>query len=265
MLKTLTLFCFALATITSYAQQTQTPITGIDSIQLGDSINRINAYGFPFIAVTKYFFSDTLIAEIKAEKRKGYDYRYFDLRSDSGKTFCPDVSVFITNSFSFNEIPHSKIATLALTYFKNELIEIRIIDSPNRIKHNYTYGIKHYGKSFVYKLNEYTIHSQKRNLGVNPTDKIPPLKDYSNFPIDTIAKELKERNEIETIYWENGNNSFAYNVCSEPFTFWDNKIKPNRNCAHCGCAEEAIIIKNDKAYKAMTDCSINIIKQFWID
>jgi hypothetical protein len=143
--------------------------------------------------------------------------------------------------------------------------EIRIIDSSNRIKNNYIYGIKNYGKRFVYKLNEYTIHSQKRNLDVNPTDKIPPLEDYRNFPIATIAKELKERNDIETIYWKNGNNSFSYNVCSEPFTFWDNKITPNRNCAYCGCAEEAIIIKNDKAYKAMTDCSTNTIKQLWLD
>jgi hypothetical protein len=115
MLKTLTLFCFALVTITCYAQKTQIPITGIDAIKLGDSINRVNSYGFQFTAVSKFRLSDSIIAKLKVEKMKIYEY------TDSGRTFCPDVSVFITNKFNFNQMQHSKTATLALTYFKKAL------------------------------------------------------------------------------------------------------------------------------------------------
>ncbi len=128
MLKILALFYFALATITNYAQKTKTPITGIDAIKLGDSINRVNTYGFPFKVVTKYHFSDSFIAKLKGREIGSYDYR-----TDSGKTFCPNVSVVITNSFNINQLHHSKTATLALTYFKNVLIDIRIIDSAKRI------------------------------------------------------------------------------------------------------------------------------------
>jgi hypothetical protein len=62
----------------------------------------------------------------------------------------------------------------------------------------------------------------------------------------------------------NGNYSFAYNYCSYPYNFWVEKHLPNTkiNCAYCGCEEEAITIRNDKAYKAMTDCSDKTLKQF---
>jgi hypothetical protein len=154
MLKILTLFCFALATVTCYAQKTKTPITGIDAIKLGDSINHIDAYGFPFVAVTKYRVSDTSSKHdrpkkilTKDELRKiEYDVEF--KTSDSGRTFCPDVSVFISSTFSFNQIQHSKTATLALTYFKNKLIDIRIIDSIKHIRANFMYSLKKYGKGF---------------------------------------------------------------------------------------------------------------------
>jgi hypothetical protein len=254
MLKTLTLFCITLVTITCYAQKTQTPIKGIDAIKLGDSISRVNNYGFPFIAVTKYRLSDSIIAKLKVEKMKIYEY------TDSGRTFCPDVSVFITNNFNFNQIQHSKSATLALTYFKNMLIEIRIIDSSKYIRSNYMYGLKKYGKGFAKQLDSYTLHSQAYNRAVNPNDKTPPPRDLSKVPMATIAKELSERHYIETIYWVNSDYSFSFNQCSEPYIFWVEKHLPSRY-NQCGCAEEAIIIKNDKAYKAMKDCSDTTLMQ----
>jgi hypothetical protein len=109
-------------------------------------------------------------------------------------------------------------------------------------------------------LDGYTLHDQARNQAVNPSDKIPPLKDYRNFPIATIAKELNERNDIETIYWLNGNYSFSYNTCSQPYKFWIEKHTPNYRYGQ-GCAEAALIIRNNKAYKAMTDCSDATLKQ----
>jgi hypothetical protein len=244
MLKTLTLFFCALATITSYAQQTQTPIKGIDGIKLGDSINRVTTYGFPFTAVAKYRLSDTLIAKIKDEKRRGYD-----LWTDGGKTFCPDVSVFNTNNFNINQIQHSKKASLVLTYFKNVLIEIRIMDSTKRIRDNYSFGIKRYGKSFYKQMDGFT-RLEGRYPGNNK-----PTEDFTKTPIATIANQLSYNAHIETLYWKNGNNSFSYNQCSAPYKFWIERYFLSDECGWCGCAEAAIIIRNDKAYEAMTDCS----------
>jgi hypothetical protein len=256
MFKTLTLFCFALATLTCYAQKTQTPITGIDAIKLGDSISRVNKYGFPFIAVTKYRLSDSIIAKLKVEKMKIYEY------SDSGRTFCPDVSVFITNNFNINQIQHSKTATLALTYFKNVLIEIRIIDSAKRIRANYIYGLKKYGKGFAEEWDGYTTRQIASNRDINPNAKMPPPPNLSKVPIDSIAKDLSETHRIESIYWVNGNYSFSYNTCSQPLDYWTEKFVHHQDHhAADTCAEEAIIIKNDKAYKAMTACSDKALKQ----
>jgi hypothetical protein len=264
MLKSFTMFCFVLATITCYAQQTKTSITGIDAIKLGDSINRVNSYGFKFRALAKYQLSDSIhtstIYEPKEtlptylSKHNSKDGNH--INSDSGKTFCPDVSVFITNNFTINQIQHSKTATLALTYFKNMLIEIRIIDSTKRIRANYSYGIKQYGKRFAKQMDGYTLLE-----GRYPTNKIPTPEDFTKTPIATIAKQLSDNAHIETVYWKNGNHSFSFNQCSYPDKFWAEKLFLNNECSWCGCAEAAIIIKNDKSYKAMTDCSDATLKQ----
>jgi hypothetical protein len=252
MLRTLTLFCFLLATITCYAQKTQTPITGIDAIKLGDSINRVNSYGFQFTAVSKFRLSDSIIAKLKVEKMKIYEY------TDSGRTFCPDVSVFITNKFNFNQMQHSKTATLALTYFKNVLIEIRIIDSAKRIRANYIYGLRKYGKGFEKEWNGYITRQIARGKALYPNAKMPPPPNLSKVPIATIAKDLSETHSIECIYWVNGDYSFSYNTCSRPLYYWSEKSIPHHGETY---AEEAIIIKNDKAYEAMIDCSDKALKQ----
>ncbi len=264
MLKTLVLFCFAFATITCYSQQTQTPITGIDGIQLGDSISRVNNYGFPFRALAKYHLSDSIHTDniyVPKETLPTYLSKHNSknvnhINSDSGKTFCQDVSAFITNNFNINQIQHSKTATLALTYFKNVLIEIRIIDSTKRIRANYIYGLKKYGKGFANQMDGYTLLE-----GRYPNHKIPTPEDFTKIPIATIAKHLSDNAHIETVYWENGNHSFSFNQCSYPDKFWAEKLFLNDECSWCGCAEAAIIIKNDKAYKAMTDCSDATLKQ----
>lgn len=270
MLKTLALFCFTLATAICYAQKTKIPITGIDAIKLGDSINHIDAYGFPFVAVTKFHVSDSFRISAEWEPKnllsinelKDNPTRIMQIKIDSGKTFCPDVSVFITNNFNINQLIHSKTATLALTYFKNLLIEIRIIDSPKHIKANYMYGLKKYGKGFVEQMDGYTLHDQARSRAVNPNAKMPPPRDLSKVPIATIAKKLSESFHTESIYWVNGNYSFAYKYCSEPYQFWVEKRLPNTQYGTCcGCAEHALIIRNDKAYKAMTDCSDQTLKE----
>jgi hypothetical protein len=166
------------------------------------------------------------------------------------------VSIFITNNFNINQIQHSKKATLVLTYFKNVLIEIRIIDSTKRIRANYSYGIKLYGKRFVKKMDGYTSLQ-----GRYPSNKISTPEDFTKAPIAIIAKQLSYNAHIETVYWKNGNNSFSYNQCPEPYKFWIERYFLSDECGWCGCAEAAIIIKNDKAYEAMTDCSDKALKE----
>lgn len=267
MLKPLALLCLLIATITCYAQQTPTPITGIDAIKLGDSINRINAYGFPFKAITKYRLSDSVNIGnafnpkelLLANKAKAAETRTEDIYADSGKTFCPDVAVFITNSFTIKQIPHSKTATLALTYYKNVLIEIRMIDSAQYIKDSYSYGVSRYGKGFGKTFNAAKSYLEDRENATHPSWKIQtPKVDLSKIPIAAICKQLSDDNFLESIYWANGNNSFSYNYCSAPLRFWANKFLPTQGW---GCVEGVIIIKNDKAYKAMTDCSDKALKR----
>ncbi len=257
MLKTLALFCFVMATITCYAQKTKTPIIGIDAIKLGDTISRLNNYGFPFIAIAKYRLSDSI--KLKAREMGIPNW------SDSGRTFCPDVSVFITNNFNFNQIQNSKTATLALTYFKNKLIEIRIIDSAKRIRANYIYGLRKYGKGFAKEWDGYTEREIAKSRDINPNAKMLPPPNLSKVPMATIAKDLIETHRIERIYWVNGNYSFSYNTCSEPLYYWSEKfIHHQENHIVDTCAEEVIIIKNDKAYEAMTDCSDKALTQLRI-
>jgi len=263
MLKTLTLFCFALAATTCYAQKTQTPIKGIDAIKLGDSINRVTTYGFPFRALAKYQLSDSIhIDNIYHPKEtlptyllKHNSKNVNHINSDSGKTFCPDVSVFITNNFNINQIQHSKKASLVLTYFKNVLIEIRIIDSTKRIRDNYIYGLKKYGKRFAKQMDGFT-RLEGRYPGNNK-----PTEDFTKTPIATIANQFSYNAHIETVYWKNGNYSFSYNQCSEPYKFWIEKYLLSKECDWCGCVEAAIIIRNDKAYEAMTACSDEALQQ----
>lgn len=267
MLKTLTLFCFALATIICYAQKTETPITGIDSIKLGDSINRVNSYGFSFISIAKYRLSDSVYLgyvftpkqPLIANKAKAAETSTENIYVDSGKTFCQDVAVFITNSFAFKQLKHSTKATLALTYYKNSLIEIRVIDSAHYIKDNYSYGIIRYGKNFGKTFNAVKSHLEVRENDTHPGWKTEtPKVDISKTAIATICKQLSDDNFLESIFWQNDNNSFSYNYCSAPLRFWANKFLPTLGW---GCVEGVMIIKNEKAYKAMTDCSDKTIRR----
>lgn len=271
MRKIITLFCFAFAIFTCLAQKTKTFITGIDAIRLGDSINRVNTYGFPFIAVKKFNVSDSFQTSsawepknlISLNELKEESTSIRSILIDSGKTFCPDVSIFITNNFNINQIQHSKTAIMALTYFKKILIEIRIIDSAKYIRTNYSYGLKKYGKGFAEQLDGYILHDQARSRATNPNAKMLPPKNWSKVPIATIAKELSEHYHLESIYWVNGNYSFAFNYCSYPYNFWVEKHLPKTqiSCSYCGCEEEAITIKNIKAYEAMKNCSDKTLKQ----
>ncbi len=267
MLKTLTLLCVAFATITCYAQQTKTPITGIGAVKLGDSINSVNNYGLQFTAVAKYSLSDSvnilnafnpkqLLLTDKAQAAKTKpEYIY----ADSGKTFCPDVAVFINNKFTIKQLKHSATATLALTYYKKVLIEIRIIDSAQYIQDSYSYGIIRYGKAFGKTFHPAKAHLEIRENDTHPSWKTQtPKVDLSKIAITTICKQLSDDNFLESIYWVNGNNSFSYNYCSAPLNFWANKFLPTHGW---GCVEGVIIIKNDKAYKAMTACSDKALKQ----
>ncbi len=265
MLKTLTLFCFAFATAICNAQQTQTPIIGIDAIKLGDSISRVNNYGFPFKAISKFRLSDSVYLgnafnpkqPLLANKAKAAETRIEDIYLDSGKTFCPDVAVFITNSFAFKQLKHSAKATLALTYYKNTLIEIRIIDSAQYIKANYSYGISRYGKNFGKTFNAAKKYLEDRENATHPGWKTEtPKVDISKTAIETICKQLSDDNFLESIFWQNGNNSFSYNYCSAPLRFWANKFLPTQGW---GCVEGVMIFQNEKAYKAMTDCSVKTI------
>ena len=267
MLKTLILFCSALATITCYAQKTQTPITGIDAIKLGDPISRVNNYGFPFIAVAKYRLSDSVYLgnaftpkqPLLANKAKAAETRTKDIYVDSGKTFCPDVAVFITNSFALKQLKHSATATLALTYYKNKLIEIRIIDSAQYIKAKYSYGIGRYGRNFEKTFNAAKSYLANRENATHPSWKTEtPKVNISKKTIDSICKQLSGDNFLESIFWQNGDNSFSYNYCSAPLRFWANKFLPTQGW---GCVEGVIIIKNEKAYKDMTDCSDTTIRR----
>lgn len=271
MSKALTLLYVLLATITCYAQQTKTPITGIDAIKLGDSINRITTYGFQFTAVAKYRLSDSVNVGnafnpkqlLLADKAKAAEARTEDIYADSGKTFCPDVAVFITKGFTLKQLKHSSIATLALTYYKNVLIEIRIIDSARYIRERYSYGINRYGKAFGKTFNAVKSYLENRENATHPSWKIQaPKVDLSKTAIAAICKQLSDDNFLESIYWVNGNNSFSYNYCSEPLRFWANKFLRSGEQGHSwGCEEGVIIIKNDKAYKAMTACSDTTLKQ----
>ncbi|WP_439506206.1 hypothetical protein [Sediminibacterium sp.] len=253
MFKKLTLFCFAFATMTCYAQKTKIPITGIDAIKLGESISKVNNYGFPFIAVTKFHLSDSVYLgnafnpkqPLFVNKAKAAETRIEDIYVDSGKTFCPDVAVFITNSFVFKQLKHSITATLALTYYKNVLIEIRIIDSAQYIKDNYSFGIGRYGTNFSKTFNAAKSYLAERENATHPSWK-------TKTAIATIGKQLSDDNFLESIFWQNSNNSFSYNYCSAPLRFWANKFLPTHGW---GCVEGVMIIKNEKAYKAMTDCS----------
>jgi hypothetical protein len=261
MLRTLTLFCFALATITCYAQQTKTPITGIDAIKLGDSINRVNSYGFQFTAVSKFRLSDSVKLDGRFEPKKllltdvskAPETRIEDIYADSGKTFCPDVAVFITNSFTIKQLKHSATATLALTYYKNALIEIRMIDSARYIKDNYSYGVSSFGKDFGKTFNAAKGYLENRENATHPSWKTQtPKVNLSKTAIAAICKQLSDDNFLESIYWINGNNAFSYNYCSAPLNFWGNKFLRTQGW---GCVEGVIVIKNEKAYKAMTACS----------
>lgn len=267
MSKTLILFCFAIAVINCNAQQTQTPILGIDAIKLGDSISRVNNYGFTFKAIEKFRLSDSVYLgnafspkkPLLANKAKAAETKIEDIYVDSGKTFCPDVAVFITNSFAFKQLKHSTKATLALTYYKNTLIEIRIIDSAQYIKAEYSYGISRYGKNFGRTFDPAKKYLEDRENATHPSWKIEtPKVDFSKTSIDNICKQLSDDNFLESIFWQNGNNSFSYNYCSAPLRFWANKFLPTQGW---GCKEGVIIIKNEKAYKAMTDCSDKTITQ----
>lgn len=266
MSKTVLLFCFALAVINCNAQQTKTPIIGIDAIKLGDSISRVNNYGFPFTAVAKYRLSDSVNVDnpfpkklLLTDKAKAAETRIEDIYLDSGKTFCPDVAVFITNSFAFKQLKHSATATLALTYYKNTLIEIRIIDSAQYIKAEYSYGISRYGKNFGKTFDAVKSYLEDRENATHPgwkTEK--PKVDISKTDIATICKQLSDDNFLESIFWQNDNKSFSYNYCSAPLRFWGNKFLPTSGW---GCKEGVMIIKNEKAYKAMTDCSDKTISR----
>lgn len=267
MSKTLILFCFTLAVINCTAQQTQTPIIGIDAIKIGDSISLVNNYGFPFTAIAKNHLSDSIYLgsafstkqPLLANKAKAAQTRIEDIYIDSGKTFCPDVAVFITNSFAFKQLKHSAKATLALTYYKNTLIEIRIIDSAQYIKDNYSFGISRYGTNFGKTFNAAKGHIEERENATHPGWKTKtPKVDISKTAIATICKQLSDDNFLESIFWQNDNNSFSYNYCSSPLRFWANKFKPTHGW---GCVEGVMIIKNEKAYKAMTDCSDKTISQ----
>jgi hypothetical protein len=267
MSKTLILFCFAIAVINCNAQQTQTPIIGIDAIKLGDPISIVNNYGFPFKAIAKYRFSDSVYIgsafapkqTLLGNKAKAAETKTEYIYVDSGKTFCADVAVFITNSFAFKQLKHSTKATLALTYFKNTLIEIRIIDSAQYIKAEYSYGISRYGTNFGKTFNAAKGHIEARENATHPGWKTEtPKVDISKTAIATISKQLSDDNFLESIFWQNNNNSFSYNYCSAPLRFWANKFKPTHGW---GCAEGVMIIKNEEAYKAMTDCSDKTIIQ----
>ena len=266
MSKTLILFCFALAVINCNAQQTKTPIIGIDAIKLGDSISIVNNYGFPFMAIAKYRLSDSVYLgnaftpkqPLLANIAKAAETRTEDIYVDSGKTFCPDVAVFITNSFAFKQLKHSASATLALTYYKNTLIEIRIIDSAQYIKAKYSYGIGRYGTNFGKTYNAAKSYLEERENATHPSWKTEtPKVNISKTAIAAICKQLSNDNFLESIFWQNGNNSFSYNYCSAPLRFWANKFLPTHGW---GCVEGVMIIKNEKAYKAMTDCSDKTIR-----
>jgi len=267
MFKPLSLFCLALVTITSYAQQTKAPITDINAIKLGDSINRITTYGFQFTAVAKYRLSDSVNVGnafnpkqlLLADKAKAAETRIEDIYVDSGKTFCPDVAIFITNSFTIKQLKHSATATLALTYYKNALIEIRIIDSAKYIKDSYSYGVSRYGKAFGKTFNAVKSYLEGRENATHPGWKTQaPKVNLSKTAITAICKQLSDDNFLESIYWVNGNNSFSYNYCSAPLKFWANKFLPTHGW---GCVEGVIIIKNEEAYKALTACSDETLKQ----
>lgn len=266
MSKTLILFCFAIAVINCNAQQIKTPIIGIDAIKIGDPISIVNNYGFPFTAIAKYSLSDSVHLghalnpkqPLLADKAKSAKTRIEDIYVDSGKTFCPDVAVFISKSFGFKQLKHSAKATLALTYYKNTLIEIRIIDSAQYVKDNYSYGISRYGTNFGKTFNAVKSHIEDRENATHPgwkTEK--PKVDISKTAIATICKQLSDDNFLESIFWQNDNNSFSYNYCSAPLRFWANKFLPTSGW---GCVEGVMIIKNEKAYKAMTDCSDKTIR-----
>jgi hypothetical protein len=266
MLKNLAFLYLLLASLTSYAQQTKAPITGIDAIKIGDSINRINTYGFQFTAVAKYRLSDFVNVDnpfpkqlLLTDKAKAAETSTEYIYADSGKTFCPDVAVFITNSFTIKQLKHSATATLALTYYKNALIEIRIIDSAQYIKDSYSYGVSRYGKDFGKTFNAAKSYLEDRENATHPSWKTQtPKIDLRKIPIAAICKQLSNDNFLESIYWVNGNNAFSYNYCSEPLRFWANKFLPTHGW---GCKEGVIIIKNDKAYKAMTACSDAALRQ----
>lgn len=261
------IFFFALAANNCFAQKTPKNIIGIDAIKLGDSINKVNKYGFSFIATAKFHLNDSVYLGnafnpkqlLSANKAKASETRTEDIYLDSGKTFCQDVAIFITNKFTIKQFKHSATATLALTYYKNALIEIRIIDSAQYIKANYSYGISRYGKKFGKTYNPAKNYLENRENATHPSWKTETSKsNINNTDIATICKQVSDDNFLESIFWQNGNHSFFYNYCSAPLRFWANKFLPTHGW---GCVEGVLIINNEKAYKAMTECSDKTISR----